>query len=165
MHYLRDGLADIGLKKLGSVLAIVFTVVCMGGSFGDRLAQIPSQGPELAFESRPAIPQVAAGGRTHPAVEGGARRPGCPDSSVELGLLRRRQIVGTRVALSKGRQALLRFDEGLLSAPHLQRRALSVLPRQRRRKRMSLPTSASKDCAASRRKQHSARRRSRLAIH
>ena len=34
MHYLRDGLADIGLKRLGGVLAIVFTVVCMGGSFG-----------------------------------------------------------------------------------------------------------------------------------
>ena len=34
MHYLRDGLAEMGLKPLGVVLAIVFTVVCMGGSFG-----------------------------------------------------------------------------------------------------------------------------------
>ena len=34
MHYLRDGLKDIGLGPLGVVLATVFTVVCMGGSFG-----------------------------------------------------------------------------------------------------------------------------------
>ena len=34
MRYLRDGLADLGLKRLGVVLATLFAVVCMGGSFG-----------------------------------------------------------------------------------------------------------------------------------
>jgi len=34
MHYLRDGLAEIGLKPLGTVLAVTFAVLCMGGSFG-----------------------------------------------------------------------------------------------------------------------------------
>jgi len=34
MHYLRDGLADLGLPRTGVVLATLFAVVCMGGSFG-----------------------------------------------------------------------------------------------------------------------------------
>lgn len=34
MHYLRDGLSEIGLGRLGAVLATVFALVCMGGSFG-----------------------------------------------------------------------------------------------------------------------------------
>lgn len=34
MHYLRDGLSEIGLRPLGVVLAWVFAIVCMGGSFG-----------------------------------------------------------------------------------------------------------------------------------
>ena len=34
MHYLRDGLSEIGLRPLGAVLATIFAVVCMGGSFG-----------------------------------------------------------------------------------------------------------------------------------
>ncbi|MCH2123364.1 MAG: alanine:cation symporter family protein [Pirellulaceae bacterium] len=34
MHYLRDGLADLGLKPLGSILAFVFAVLCIGASFG-----------------------------------------------------------------------------------------------------------------------------------
>ncbi|MBN2476787.1 MAG: alanine:cation symporter family protein [Pirellulales bacterium] len=34
MHYLRDGLAELGLRPLGVVLATLFAVVCMGGSFG-----------------------------------------------------------------------------------------------------------------------------------
>ena len=34
MHYLRDGLAELGLPRLGVVLSVVFTVMCMGGSFG-----------------------------------------------------------------------------------------------------------------------------------
>ncbi len=34
MHYLRDGLEEMGFKRLGIVLASVFAVVCMGGSFG-----------------------------------------------------------------------------------------------------------------------------------
>ena len=34
MHYLRDGLTELGLRPLGVVLATIFAVVCMGGSFG-----------------------------------------------------------------------------------------------------------------------------------
>lgn len=34
MHYLRDGLTELGLPRTGLVLATLFAVVCMGGSFG-----------------------------------------------------------------------------------------------------------------------------------
>ena len=34
MHYLRDGLAELGRPGLGRVLAVVFSVMCIGGSFG-----------------------------------------------------------------------------------------------------------------------------------
>jgi len=34
MHYLREGLAEIGLAKLGRVLAVLFALMCIGGSFG-----------------------------------------------------------------------------------------------------------------------------------
>ncbi|MCB9522315.1 MAG: alanine:cation symporter family protein [Myxococcales bacterium] len=34
MYYLSDGLAEMGLKGLGKVLAIAFTVLCILGSFG-----------------------------------------------------------------------------------------------------------------------------------
>jgi len=38
MHYLRDGLAELGLGPVGAVLAGVFTLLCMGGSFGGGCA-------------------------------------------------------------------------------------------------------------------------------
>lgn len=34
MVYLKDGLSQIGLGKLGAVLSVVFAVLCVGGSFG-----------------------------------------------------------------------------------------------------------------------------------
>ncbi|MCT8338504.1 alanine:cation symporter family protein [Flavobacteriaceae bacterium TK19130] len=34
MYYLSKGLSEKGLKKLGKLLAIVFAVMCIGGSFG-----------------------------------------------------------------------------------------------------------------------------------
>lgn len=34
MRYLRTGLADVGFPRLGSVLAVVFMVLCIGASFG-----------------------------------------------------------------------------------------------------------------------------------
>jgi len=34
MHYLRTGLAEIGLPRLGRVLAVAFAIMCIGGSFG-----------------------------------------------------------------------------------------------------------------------------------
>jgi AGCS family alanine or glycine:cation symporter len=34
MHYLRDGLAELGFARLGKVLATVFALMCIGGSLG-----------------------------------------------------------------------------------------------------------------------------------
>ncbi len=34
MHYLRTGLAEIGLGRLGRLLAVLFALMCIGGSFG-----------------------------------------------------------------------------------------------------------------------------------
>ncbi|MBW2715087.1 MAG: alanine:cation symporter family protein [Deltaproteobacteria bacterium] len=34
MHYLRDGLADLGLARTGKVLATIFALMCIGASFG-----------------------------------------------------------------------------------------------------------------------------------
>ncbi len=34
MHYLKDGLAELGLARLGKVLAVIFALMCIGGSLG-----------------------------------------------------------------------------------------------------------------------------------
>ena len=34
MYYLRDGLAKQNKKGLGAVLAVLFAIACIGGSFG-----------------------------------------------------------------------------------------------------------------------------------
>ena len=34
MYYLRKGLQEKGLKRLGRVLAVIFAIMCIGGSFG-----------------------------------------------------------------------------------------------------------------------------------
>ncbi len=34
MHYLKDGLAELGLARLGAALAPIFALMCIGGSFG-----------------------------------------------------------------------------------------------------------------------------------
>jgi alanine or glycine:cation symporter, AGCS family len=38
MFYLSHGLADMGLKRLGSVLAVLFAILCIGASFGGGCA-------------------------------------------------------------------------------------------------------------------------------
>ncbi|MBX7169123.1 MAG: alanine:cation symporter family protein [Pirellulales bacterium] len=38
MHYLRLGLGELGLARLGAVLAVMFAVMCIGGSFGGGCA-------------------------------------------------------------------------------------------------------------------------------
>jgi alanine or glycine:cation symporter, AGCS family len=38
MFYLSHGLADLGLRRLGSVLAVLFAVLCIGASFGGGCA-------------------------------------------------------------------------------------------------------------------------------
>jgi len=47
MHYLHEGLKDIGLPRTGLVLATLFAVVCMGGSFGGGCVFQVSQSLEL----------------------------------------------------------------------------------------------------------------------
>ena len=34
MYYLKKGLQELGIPKLGKVLAIIFAIMCVGGSFG-----------------------------------------------------------------------------------------------------------------------------------
>jgi len=34
MHYLQDGLAELGLPSFGRVLAVIFAIMCIGGSLG-----------------------------------------------------------------------------------------------------------------------------------
>jgi AGCS family alanine or glycine:cation symporter len=56
MHYLKDGLAELGLPRLGAFLAPLFALMCVGGSFGggnmyqanQSYAQIASVLPFLA---------------------------------------------------------------------------------------------------------------------
>ena len=56
MYYLRDGLAKYKKEKLGKVLAVLFAVLCIGGSFGggnmfqanQAYAQLSGQFPMLA---------------------------------------------------------------------------------------------------------------------
>lgn len=38
MYYLRDGLAELGLRRTGAVLAALFAVMCMGGAVGGGCA-------------------------------------------------------------------------------------------------------------------------------
>ena len=56
MYYLRDGLAKYGMGNLGKLLAVIFAVLCVGGSFGggnmfqanQAYAQLSGQFPLLA---------------------------------------------------------------------------------------------------------------------
>ena len=63
MHYLRDGLAELGLKPLGQVLAVIFSVLCVGASFGGGNAFQVGQ-------SLDAIRQDVALFDTHPWIYG-----------------------------------------------------------------------------------------------
>ncbi len=71
MHYLRDGLAEIGWTRTGRVLAVVFSLMCIGGSFG---------GGNM-YQSNQAFAQVAA------TVEGVAPWVGTQLGAVGFGLL------------------------------------------------------------------------------
>ena len=56
MYYLRDGLAKYGMGNLGKFLAVIFAILCVGGSFGggnmfqanQAYAQLSGQFPLLA---------------------------------------------------------------------------------------------------------------------
>jgi AGCS family alanine or glycine:cation symporter len=54
MIYLKRGLAGLGLEPLGKVLAITFTVLCIGGSFGGGNSYQVAQSLN-AFQNEPAF--------------------------------------------------------------------------------------------------------------
>ncbi len=53
MFYLSNGLAGLGLKPLGSVLAVLFALLCIGGSFGGGNAFQVNQSLNAVSESVP----------------------------------------------------------------------------------------------------------------
>ena len=55
MHYLKDGLAEIGAGGLGKVLAILFTILCIGASFGGGCAFQVSQSMGAIQEQVPVL--------------------------------------------------------------------------------------------------------------
>lgn len=55
MEYLSRGLADIGLTKLGKILAIIFCVLCIGGALGAGNAFQISQSLSAVKQSVPII--------------------------------------------------------------------------------------------------------------
>ncbi len=57
MHYLRDGLAEIGYGKLGAVLAALFAVLCFAASFGGGCAFQVVQSMGAISEQIPVLKQ------------------------------------------------------------------------------------------------------------
>ncbi len=55
MQYLRKGLAEVGLGSLGRVLAVLFAVLCIGGSLGGGNAFQVSQSLNALQETIPAL--------------------------------------------------------------------------------------------------------------
>lgn len=55
MHYLRDGLGELGWRRTGAVLAVVYAVVCMGGAFGGGCVFQVSQALESLRTQSPYI--------------------------------------------------------------------------------------------------------------
>jgi len=84
MHYLRDGLAEIGMPRLGRVLSVVFAVMCIGGSLGggnmfqsnQAYAQIASVVPALAQPAGAVIFGLALAGLVAIVIVGGIKRIG-----------------------------------------------------------------------------------------
>lgn len=59
MFYLSNGLAELGLARLGKVLAVVFAVLCIGGSFGGGCAFQVNQSLNAVQQT---IPQLQGNG-------------------------------------------------------------------------------------------------------
>jgi AGCS family alanine or glycine:cation symporter len=84
MHYLRDGLAELGRPVLGRVLAVVFSVMCIGGSFGagnmfqsnQSYAQLAQVWPAIDNEWGAAIFGLALAGLVGLVIIGGIKRIG-----------------------------------------------------------------------------------------
>lgn len=78
MHYLYDGLEQKGLGPLGAVLAFLFTVMCIGGSFGGGCAFQVSQSHGAVAQQFPWLKDWMYGGGmatlTAIVILGGVRR-------------------------------------------------------------------------------------------
>lgn len=80
MHYLREGLAERGLRPLGVVLSVFFAVMCIGGSFGGGCAFQVAQSLGAVslqipwFEKYPAAYGVILAVLTGIVIIGGIRR-------------------------------------------------------------------------------------------
>ena len=84
MHYLKDGLAEIGLPKLGGFLAPLFALMCIGGSLGggnmyqanQAYTQVSSVLPFLAGTGGAATFGLVLAALVALVVVGGIRRIG-----------------------------------------------------------------------------------------
>jgi len=84
MHYLRDGLAELGWARLGKVLALVFGVMCIGGSFGggnmfqsnQSYAQVKQVFPLMAGPFGEIVFGLVLAGLVGLVIVGGIRRIG-----------------------------------------------------------------------------------------
>jgi len=84
MHYLREGLAERGLPRLGRVLAVVFALMCIGGSLGggnmyqsnQAYAQVATVVPALGGNLGAAAFGLALVGLVALVIVGGIRRIG-----------------------------------------------------------------------------------------
>ncbi len=57
MEYLKKGLAEVGYKKLGSVLSVVFALMCIGGSLGGGTSFQVNQSLNAVKETFPIFAQ------------------------------------------------------------------------------------------------------------
>ncbi|MEE9281826.1 MAG: alanine/glycine:cation symporter family protein [Myxococcota bacterium] len=84
MHYLRDGLAELGVPRLGKVLAVIFAVMCIGGSFGggnmfqanQSYAQIATVLPFMAGDAGAIVFGLLLASLVGLVIIGGIRRIG-----------------------------------------------------------------------------------------
>ena len=84
MHYLKAGLSELGLAKLGGFLAPLFAVMCIGGSFGggnmyqanQAYNQVASVAPFLAGTAGAAAFGLAMAALVGTVIMGGIRRIG-----------------------------------------------------------------------------------------
>lgn len=58
MYYLRDGLAEKGFGMLGKILAVIFAVMCIGGSFGGGNMFQVNQAAQAVSDSMPTFSPV-----------------------------------------------------------------------------------------------------------
>ena len=84
MIYLRDGLAELGWPRLGKTLAVIFAVMCIGGSFGggnmfqsnQSFAQISSVLPFMDNPTGAIVFGLLLAGMVGLVIIGGVKRIG-----------------------------------------------------------------------------------------